>query len=106
MLSVSEPPGPGWQMRDCRFWTNFVRATPGQPLYHHYAVLPFPRLWGHDAAFVDGHAWVMPRARRSDGERHAAARFLRFLAAHNFAWTRTGHLPAFRRVLAMPQTVR
>lgn len=78
-------------------------ATPGQPLYHHYAVLPFPRLWGHDAAFVDGHAWVMPRARRSDGERHAAARFLRFLAAHNFAWTRTGHLPAFRRVLAMPQ---
>lgn len=32
MLSVSEPPGPGWQMRDCRFWTNFVRAAPGRPL--------------------------------------------------------------------------
>lgn len=38
MLSVSEPPGPGWQMRDCRFWTNFVRAAPGQPL----AALPWP----------------------------------------------------------------
>ena len=32
ILSVSEVPGPGWQMRDCRFWTNFVRAAPGRPL--------------------------------------------------------------------------
>lgn len=39
MLSVSEPPGPGWQMRDCRFWTNFVRAQPGRPL----AALDWPR---------------------------------------------------------------
>lgn len=38
MLSISEPPAQGWQMRDCRHWTNFVRATPGQPL----AALPWP----------------------------------------------------------------
>lgn len=78
-------------------------ATPGSPLYRSYAVLPFPRLWGEPAAFVDGHAWVMPRAERSPEEVEAVARFLRFLAEHNFEWTRTGHLPAFERVLAMPE---
>jgi multiple sugar transport system substrate-binding protein len=78
-------------------------ATPGQPLYNSYAVLPFPHLWGHDAAFVDGHAWVMPRRERSPEQRHAVARFLHFLAAHNFEWTRTGHLPAFQAVLATPE---
>jgi multiple sugar transport system substrate-binding protein len=78
-------------------------ATPGQPLYRSYAVLPFPHLWGHDAAFVDGHAWVMPRRERTPAQRQALVRFLRFLAAHNFDWTRTGHLPAFQAVLATPQ---
>lgn len=77
-------------------------ATPGRPLFGHYAVLPFPRLWGRDAAFVDGHSWVMPRAERSAAERGAVARFVRFLAAHNFEWTRTGHLPAMQSVLATP----
>ncbi|HEV2865993.1 MAG TPA: extracellular solute-binding protein, partial [Allosphingosinicella sp.] len=78
-------------------------ATPGRPLYQSYAVLPFPRLWGRPAAFVDGHAWVMPRAQRTPEQLHAVARFLRFLAAHNFDWTRTGHLPAFQAVLATPE---
>ncbi|MGZ8361968.1 MAG: hypothetical protein ACXWUX_15725, partial [Allosphingosinicella sp.] len=78
-------------------------ATPGRPPNGGYAVLPFPRLWGHDAAFVDGHAWVMPRAERSAAETAAIARFLRFLAAHDFEWTRTGHLPAFAAVLALPE---
>jgi multiple sugar transport system substrate-binding protein len=78
-------------------------GQPGRPLHQAYAVMPFPRLWGHDAAFVDGHAWVVPRAERNPAERHAIARFLRFLAAHNFDWTRTGHLPAFAAVLATPE---
>lgn len=77
-------------------------ATPGQPLHRAYAVLPFPHLWGHDAAFVDGHAWVVPRATRSATEQGGIVRFLRFLAANNFQWTRTGHLPAFRATLDLP----
>lgn len=77
-------------------------AVPGRPLHRAYAVLPFPRLWGREAAFVDGHAWAMPRAKRSPAERAAIARFLSFLAAHNFDWSRTGHLPAFKAVLEMP----
>ncbi|HVQ09929.1 MAG TPA: extracellular solute-binding protein [Allosphingosinicella sp.] len=78
-------------------------ASAGRPLQGHYAVLPFPRLWGNDAAFVDGHAWVMPRRERTPEQRRALARFLRFLAANNFEWTRTGHLPAFQAVLATPE---
>ncbi|MFN3726420.1 MAG: ABC transporter substrate-binding protein [Allosphingosinicella sp.] len=78
--------------------------TPGRPLYGNYAVLPFPRLWGQEAAFVDGHAWVMPRDEgRTAAERQAIGRFLRFLAEHNFDWSRTGHLPAFRNVLETPR---
>jgi multiple sugar transport system substrate-binding protein len=30
-------------------------------------------------------------------------RFLKFMAAHNFDWTRTGHLPAFRAVYGRPE---
>lgn len=78
-------------------------ATPGRPLAGNYAVLPFPRLWSHDAAFVDGHSWIMPARERSAQKLTVIARFLRFMASHNFEWTRTGHLPAFRAVLAMPQ---
>lgn len=74
-------------------------ATPGRPLRGAYAVVPFPRLWGREAAFVDGHAWVMPRAERTAQERAAIARFVRFLAANNHHWARTGHLPAFNNVL-------
>lgn len=77
--------------------------TPGRPLYRSYAVLPYPALWGHPAAFVDGHSWVMPRHARSAEELGAISRFLGFLARHNYDWTRTGHLPAFASVLDLPQ---
>jgi multiple sugar transport system substrate-binding protein len=76
---------------------------PGRPLYKSYAVLPYPALWGQPAAFVDGHAWIMPRAERTPAQREAISRFLGFLARHNYDWTRTGHLPAFEAVLDMPQ---
>ncbi len=73
--------------------------TPGRPLYQGYAVLPYPRLWGRQAGFVDGHAWVMPKRERTPDQRAAIARLLRFMAQHNFDWTRTGHLPAFEAVV-------
>lgn len=76
--------------------------TPGQPLEGSYAVLPFPALWGSSAAFVDGHAWVVPRAERSPAERAAMARFLGFIARYNGDWARTGHLPAIAAVLGRP----
>ncbi len=77
--------------------------NPSSPLHDSYAVVPFPRLWGEAASFVDGHAWVVPRAERDEGERAAIARFLRFLARYNYDWSRTGQLPAFAAVLGTPQ---
>lgn len=74
-------------------------GRPGSPLAGNYAVAPFPRLWGEQAAFVDGHAWVVPAAERSAGERAAMARFLAFLARYNYDWSRTGQLPAFTQVI-------
>jgi len=81
-------------------------ATPGRPLYANYAIRPFPRLWGRDAAFVDGHSWIMPRAERSPDEIAAISRFLKFVARYNGDWSRTGHLPAFKSVLAQPAFAR
>lgn len=78
-------------------------ATPGRPLHDGYAVLPYPRLWGHDATFVDGHAWVMPKRRRTPAQTAAIARFLRFLADHDGEWARTGHIPAIGAVLRRPE---
>jgi multiple sugar transport system substrate-binding protein len=78
-------------------------ATPGRPLHGGYAVLPYPRLWGHEAAFVDGHAWVMPKRERTPAQSAAVSRFLRFLAENNGEWARTGHLPAIDAVLGRPE---
>ena len=77
--------------------------TPGRPLHNAYAVTPYPRLWGRQASFVSGHVWVVPKRERSPAQRTALADFFRFMAAHNFDWVRTGHLPAFTAVLESPR---
>ena len=74
-------------------------ANPKSALHDSYAVVPFPRLWGEAASFVDGHAWVMPRAKRTQEETAAIARFLGFIAKYNYDWSRTGQLPAFSAVV-------
>jgi len=73
--------------------------TPGRPLHQAYTVYPYPQLWGADVAYVSGHAWVVPKRERTQEQRTAIARFFRFIAEHNFDWTRTGHLPAFKAVV-------
>ena len=77
--------------------------TPGRPLYNNYAVFPYPRLWGERVEFVSGHSWVVPARKRSPEQKAAIARFFRFMAAHNYDWARTGHIPAFKSVLADPR---
>ena len=77
--------------------------TKGRSLFGNYAVYPYPRLWGRDALFVSGHVWVVPKRNRTPAQRAALASFFRFLAAHNFDWVRTGHLPAFADILDSPQ---
>jgi multiple sugar transport system substrate-binding protein len=77
--------------------------TPGRPLHQSYAVYPYPRLWGEQLSFVSGHAWVVPKRDRTPEERTAIWRFFRFMAAHNFDWARTGHLPAMQAVIDSPQ---
>ena len=78
-------------------------VTPGRPLYKSYAVFPYPRLWGERVEYVSGHSWVVPTRERTPKQKEAIARFFRFMADHNFDWARTGHLPAFKAVLADPR---
>jgi multiple sugar transport system substrate-binding protein len=77
--------------------------TPGRPLYKSYAVFPYPRLWGRHVEFVSGHAWVVPTRERTPKQREAIARLFKFMAAQNFEWVRSGHLPAFKAVLQDPR---
>jgi multiple sugar transport system substrate-binding protein len=73
---------------------------PDRPLSNGYTVYPFPQLFpGRDATYADGHSWVMPVKERTPKQREAAFRLMKFLADHDFEWSRTGHLPAFRAVL-------
>jgi hypothetical protein len=37
-IAFGDPPAEGWQLVDCRTWTNMVRAAPGAPL----TSLPWP----------------------------------------------------------------
>jgi multiple sugar transport system substrate-binding protein len=66
-------------------------------------VFPYPRLWGEHVEFVSGHSWVVPARKRTSAQRDAIARFFRFMAAHNYDWARTGHIPAFKAVLDDPR---
>lgn len=78
-------------------------STPGRPLYKSYAVYPYPRLWGERVEYVSGHAWVVPARQRTPAQKDAIARFFKFMAAHDYDWARTGHIPAFQAVLADPR---
>ena len=73
----------------------------GSPLYQGYAVRPFPYLFhGKRVSLVDGHNWVMPKnAKRTIAQHEAALRFLKYFAANDFQWARTGHFPAYRAVI-------
>ncbi len=78
--------------------------TAGRPLHQSYSVYPYPKLFGQrPTPVVGGHSWVMPRRERSPEQRAAIARLFRFMAAHNFDWSRTGHLPAFQAVIDSAQ---
>jgi multiple sugar transport system substrate-binding protein len=60
-------------------------------------------LWGEGVEYVGGHTWAVPKRERSAKQREAIARFMGFMAKHNFDWVRTGHLPAFKSVLENPR---
>ena len=47
----------------------------------------------------------MPTRKRTPQQREAIARFFKFMAAHNFDWARTGHIPAFKAVLDDPRFI-
>ena len=51
--------------------------------------------------FIEHRAHTLRK--RTDAQRAAIARFFRFMAAHNYDWARTGHIPAFKSVLADPR---
>jgi len=78
-------------------------VTARRPLFGKYAVMNYPRLWGEHRIYVGGHAWVVPARERTPEQKAAIGRFFRFMAAHNYDWARTGHLPAFTAVLDSPQ---
>ena len=69
------------------------------PAYKGYLVIPFPQLFAKRATFVDGHAWVMLKGgAKDDKSKKAAMTFLKFLWDNEFEWSRTGHLPANKKV--------
>lgn len=73
---------------------------PDRPLSNGYAVMPFPQLYPErDAAYIDGHAWVLPTKKRTPQQRDAIFRLLKFLADNDYEWSRTGHLPSFKAVI-------
>ncbi len=75
-------------------------SQPGRPLYDGYAVKPYPELFGGGpSAYVDGHAWVMPAKKRTPAQMAATLRLVKFLAAHEVDWTRSGHLSSFQKVI-------
>jgi len=77
---------------------------PDRPLSNGYTVVTYPQLFpGRDATFADGHAWVMPVKERTPTQRRAIEALLGFFAAHDYDWSRTGHVPSFEAVVESAQ---
>ncbi|OQP87186.1 sugar ABC transporter substrate-binding protein [Rhizobium rhizosphaerae] len=65
-----------------------------------YAVYPYPQLFsGKHAQYADGHSLAVSQKDRSEEQTAAIGKFLKFMADHDFDWSRTGHLPAMKAVL-------
>ncbi|MDM0034501.1 extracellular solute-binding protein [Variovorax sp. J22P271] len=80
---------------------DFMAASEkaDSPAHGGYLVIPFPQLFAKRATFADGHAWVMLKGGAKDEKtRKAALSFMKFLWDNEFEWSRTGHLPANKRV--------
>ncbi len=74
---------------------------PGSALSGGYAVVPYPQLYpGRNVTFADGHAWAVPKAKRSETQQRLIFRLLRFLRDNDYEWSRTGHIPAYQDVIA------
>lgn len=74
------------------------------PAHKGYLVIPFPQLFAKRATFADGHAWVMLKGgAKDDKTRKAALVFMKFLWDNEFEWSRTGHLPANKKVYDSPE---
>lgn len=67
------------------------------------AVVTPPRIFDHEAAWMDHHVWALPRARGRYTPSPVALRLLEHLFENDGAWARTGHLPTRRSVLASPE---
>ncbi|CAN7626016.1 extracellular solute-binding protein [Pararhizobium sp. LjRoot255] len=70
-----------------------------------YAVYPYPQLFdGAHAQYADGHTWAVSAKEDRTAEQTAAiGKFLKFFADNNFDWSRTGHLPAVKSIIASDQ---
>ena len=78
--------------------------TPGTAAVQELCGLPLSAAVGRStSSIVSGHSWVVPARKRSAKQREAIARFFKFMAAHNYDWARTGHIPAFKAVLDDPR---
>lgn len=65
-----------------------------------YGVHPLPQLYAENAQFSAGHTWVMLKSEsRTEEQRQAALKFMKFLYEHNGDWARAGHLPSRQSVL-------
>jgi multiple sugar transport system substrate-binding protein len=66
-----------------------------------YSVFPVPQFFKQkDATYADGHGWVVPRGNRSDEKMAAIGKLFKFLYDNDFEWSRTGHLPTVKKVIA------
>lgn len=66
-----------------------------------YSVFPVPQFFKQkDATYADGHGWVVPRGDRSDEKMAAIGKLFKFLYDNDYEWSRTGHLPTVKKVIA------
>ncbi|CAN7584228.1 extracellular solute-binding protein [Pararhizobium sp. LjRoot235] len=70
-----------------------------------YAVYPYPQLFdGAHAQYADGHTWAVSAKEDRTAEQTAAiGKFLKFFVDNDFDWSRTGHLPAVKSIIASDQ---
>ncbi|CAN5212325.1 extracellular solute-binding protein [soil metagenome] len=78
------------------FWNGEWEVTTFQDAGMPFSMVPFPNIFGSNAAHADRHSFVIPKGIARDPKRmDAAMSFVSSMLKSSFIWAEGGHIPAY-----------
>jgi multiple sugar transport system substrate-binding protein len=79
------------------YWNGEWEVTTFEAAKMPFSMVPFPNVFGSNAAQADRHTFVIPRG-VSEDNRKAALQFVSSMLKSSLTWAEGGHIPAYQPV--------